>query len=95
MNRYKRCLFAVICMLLLSALVLACGDDDNGGGSVSAEAACSHYCSCSFASAIPNCQSTCVTGINMAKDSAACASCTNNSSCSELQNNSCESACQP
>ncbi len=83
-------------LAILSVTLVACGDDDDGGssGGSSPEAACNNYCACSFASSIPNCQSTCVDGIGMAKDPGACASCTGSSSCSELENQACASACQ-
>ena len=93
MNCCRRCLHVLLWVLVMSALLLACGDD--GGSSATPESACNHYCSCSFAAMIPNCQSTCVTGINMAPNPGACARCTNDSSCAELEQNACKSACQP
>lgn len=91
MVRFLRSLTVSLGLSLLFALVPACGG--SGGGSASPEEACNHYCSCDFAAQIPNCQSTCISGINMATDPAACAKCTASSSCSQLQNNSCAAAC--
>jgi hypothetical protein len=92
MGRILRLLSVMLGLIMLFSLVPACGDDD--GGSATPEEACSHYCSCSFAAQIPNCQSTCITGINMASDSGACTKCTASSSCSQLENDSCATACQ-
>jgi hypothetical protein len=64
-----------------------------GGGNTSADSACTHYCSCSFASSIPNCQSTCVDGINMATNPTSCAQCTGSSSCDQLSSNACKTPC--
>jgi hypothetical protein len=95
MKNWGMRILGVLGVLLLMTLPLACGgdDDDGGGGPVSASEACAHFCGCPEADDIPNCQSTCVSGIEMATDSDACARCTAESSCSALWNNSCASAC--
>ncbi len=90
MRRARFWLVAVLGVISLLFAVAACG---GGGGSTTPEAACSHYCSCSFASQIPNCQTTCVAGINMASNPSGCAQCTGDSSCTELENDACENAC--
>lgn len=91
MSRCLRLLVGILGLLLLFTQVPACGDDDSG--SSTAAEACEHYCSCSFASQIPNCQSTCVSGMNMANDPASCANCTASASCSQIEANHCENAC--
>jgi hypothetical protein len=105
MNHTHRYLTWVIGAMLLSILISACrgdvedGDDGDGfggngnNGSMTAAEACNHYCDCSFASSDPNCQTTCMAGITMAPDSEACAECTGESSCSDLDNGACESDC--
>ena len=93
MLRCIRYLLVLFWVISLPMMLIACGDDDDDGGSFTPQEACENYCSCSFAQMIPNCQSTCVSGIEMATDSAACAKCTGESSCSELESNACETPC--
>jgi len=98
MNKYRLLrVLGGLGMLLLVTQPLACGGDegdDGGGGPVSASEACAHFCGCPEADVIPDCQSTCVSGIQMSTDPDACARCTAESSCSSLWNNSCASACR-
>lgn len=92
MNTYR--LLRILGLLLLMTQPLACGGDGDGdGGSITASEACAHFCSCPDADEIPDCRSTCVSGIQMATDPDACARCTATSSCSALWNNGCASAC--
>lgn len=91
MKSFWSVILTISVAFLLFVQLPACGDDD--GGSATAEQACEHYCSCSFASNIPNCQSTCLSGIQAASDPSACASCTAGASCGEIEADACATAC--